>query len=212
MRATELTAEAFLPAAPGLLALRQAARKCEGCSLFAKATQTVFGRGPADAELMFVGEQPGDQEDRRGEPFVGPAGRLLRDALAEVGIVWERIYVTNAVKHFKWVPRGKRRVHGKPSAREIFACRPWLQAEIEAVKPSLLVLLGSSAAHSLLGNEFRITRERGKPAATAWAPWTIATYHPAALLRASRLPGGNQLRTLFMADLRLVARQWLALK
>ena len=212
MRASLPTALSNLPAAPGLSALREAARQCEGCPLFANATQTVFGRGPADAEVMFVGEQPGDLEDRRGEPFIGPAGRLLRETLDEVGIAWERVYVTNAVKHFKWRPRGKRRIHGKPNAREIFACRPWLVAEIQAVKPSLLVLLGSTAAHSLLGRGFRVSRERGKPAATAWAPWTIATYHPSALLRAGRLSGAGQLRALFLADLRLVARRLLALE
>jgi uracil-DNA glycosylase family protein len=154
-----------------------------------------------------VGEQPGDVEDRQGKPFVGPAGRLLDQMLAEAGIDRGRVYVTNAVKHFKWTPRGKRRLHGKPNSREIFACRPWLEAELDAIKPDLLVLLGATAAQSLLGREFRITKHRGEPLETDWAPWTIATYHPSALLRSIHQPGGEQLRDDFLADLKLVARK-----
>jgi DNA polymerase len=154
-----------------------------------------------------VGEQPGDVEDRQGEPFVGPAGRLLSELMEEVGVPRARVYVTNAVKHFKWTPRGKRRLHGKPNSREIFACRPWLEAELEAIKPEILVLLGSTAAKSLLGNKFKITKERGKPIETQWAPWTMATYHPSALLRAHNLPGGEELRRHFLSDLRLVAKR-----
>jgi uracil-DNA glycosylase len=200
------TAAAFLPEKHSLSALREAAKHCEGCPLYAKATQTVFGSGPASASLVMVGEQPGDVEDRQGKPFVGPAGRLLDQYMAEVGIPRERVYVTNAVKHFKWTPRGKRRLHGKPSSREIFACRPWLEAELAAIKPELLVLLGSTAAQSLLGMQFRITKEHGRPRETEWAPWTMATYHPSALLRAIDQPGIEQLRADFLADLRLVAR------
>jgi uracil-DNA glycosylase len=212
MRDTLATAAEYLPAKHDLRSLREAARHCKGCPLYANATQTVFGSGPARAGLMMVGEQPGDIEDRQGEPFVGPAGRLLNQLLEEAGIERERVYMTNAVKHFKWTPRGKRRLHGKPNSREIFACRPWLEAELEAVKPDLLVLLGSTAAQSLLGPKFRITKERGKPIETDWAPWTMATYHPSALLRAIHLPAGEQLRSEFLSDLRLVARKLSAVK
>lgn len=212
MRQTLPTAAEFLPAKHDLQSLREAAKHCEGCPLFASATQTVFGAGPARAEVVMVGEQPGDYEDRQGEPFVGPAGRLLTEMLDEAGIGRERVYVTNAVKHFKWTPRGKRRLHSKPSSREIFACRPWLEAELEAIQPELLVLLGSTAAQSLLGPTFRVTKERGKPRETEWAPWTMATYHPSALLRVIHQPGGEQLKKEFLADLRLVARRLDALK
>lgn len=212
MQLTLPTAAAFLPAKHDLSSLRGAAKHCEGCPLFANATQTVFGSGPARAEVVMVGEQPGDVEDRQGKPFVGPAGRLLDQMLEEAGIPRQRVYVTNAVKHFKWTPRGKRRLHGKPTSREIFACRPWLEAELEAIKPELLVLLGSTAAQSLLGLQFRITKDRGQPMETDWAPWTMATYHPSALLRATHQPGGEQLREDFLADLRLVARKLTELK
>ena len=168
------TAAAYLPAKHDLTSLREAAKHCEGCPLFANATQTVFGAGPARAQVVMVGEQPGDVEDRQGKPFVGPAGRLLDQLLEEAGIPRQRVYVTNAVKHFKWTPRGKRRLHGKPNSREIFACRPWLEAELEAIKPDLLVLLGATAAQSLLGKQFRITKRRGQPMETDWAHWTMA--------------------------------------
>ncbi len=207
MPATLATAAAFLPAKHDLSSLREAAKHCEGCPLFANATQTVFGAGPARADVMMVGEQPGDVEDRQGKPFVGPAGRLLDQMLEEAGIDRQRVYVTNAVKHFKWTPRGKRRLHGKPNSREIFACRPWLEAELETIKPELLVLLGATAAQSLLGRQFRITKHRGEPMESDWAPWTMATYHPSALLRATHQPGGEQLREEFLADLKLVARK-----
>jgi len=201
-----------LPAKHDLTSLREAAKHCEGCPLYANATQTVFGAGPASAEVVMVGEQPGDVEDRQGKPFVGPAGRLLDQLMEEVGIPRQKVYVTNAVKHFKWTPRGKRRLHGKPSSREIFACRPWLEAELEAIKPELLVLLGASAAQTLLGTQFRITKHRGQPTETEWAPWTMATYHPSALLRSMDLPGGDELRENFLADLQLVARKLAELK
>ncbi len=207
MRLAIPTATAFLPEKHDLSSLREAARHCEGCPLYANATQTVFGAGPARAEVMMVGEQPGDMEDRQGKPFVGPAGRLLDQMMEEAGISRQRVYVTNAVKHFKWTPRGKRRLHGKPNSREIFACRPWLEAELEAVKPEILVLMGATAAQSLLGSQFRITKHRGQPFESDWAPWTMATYHPSALLRAIHQPGEEQLRRDFLADLRLVAEK-----
>jgi DNA polymerase len=201
------TAAVFLPSKHDLTSLREAAKHCEGCPLFANATQTIFGAGPARADVVMVGEQPGDVEDRRGKPFVGPAGRLLDQLLAEAGIDRRRVYVTNAVKHFKWTPRGKRRLHGKPNSREIFACRPWLEAELEAIKPDLLVLLGATAAQSLLGRQFRITKHRGEPMETDWAAWTMATYHPSALLRSIHQPGGEELREEFLADMKLVAKK-----
>jgi uracil-DNA glycosylase family protein len=212
MRTATPTAAAFLPEKHDLTSLREAAQHCEGCPLYANATQTVFGAGPARAEVMMVGEQPGDIEDRRGKPFVGPAGRLLDQMLEEAGIPRQRVYVTNAVKHFKWTPRGKRRLHGKPNSREIFACRPWLEAELEAIKPEILVLMGATAAQSLLGLQFRITKNRGQPFESDWAPWTMATYHPSALLRAIHQPGEEQLRRDFLADMRLVAEKLAELK
>jgi len=207
MQTVSPTAAAFLPPKHDLTSLREAAKHCEGCPLYANATQTVFGAGLARAEVVMVGEQPGDVEDRQGKPFVGPAGRLLDQMLAEAGIDRSHVYVTNAVKHFKWTPRGKRRLHGKPNSREIFACRPWLEAELEAIKPDLLVLLGASAAQSLLGRQFRITKHRGEFMETDWAEWTIATYHPSALLRSIHQPGGDELREEFLADMKLVARK-----
>jgi DNA polymerase len=161
---------------------------------------------------MMVGEQPGDVEDRQGKPFVGPAGRLLDKLMDEAGIARREVYLTNAVKHFKWTARGKRRLHGKPNSREIFACRPWLEAELAAIEPELLVLLGATAAQALLGSQFRITRERGQPRETPWAPWTMATYHPSAVLRSLNEPAGEQMQADFLADLRLVAEKLAELK
>lgn len=212
MRQTLPTAAAFLPEKHDLKSLAEAAQHCEGCPLFANATQTVFGEGPRRAEAVFVGEQPGDAEDKEGRPFVGPAGRLFDKLLAEAGITREKVYVTNAVKHFKWEPRGKRRLHSKPNSREIFACRPWLEAELEAIRPELLVLLGATAAQAMLGSQFRITRQRGRPLETEWAPWTMATYHPSAVLRALDQPDGERIRIDFLADLRLVADKLATLK
>lgn len=157
---------------------------CHGCDLWREATQTVFGEGKPSAEVMFVGEQPGDQEDQQGKPFVGPAGRLLDQALEEVGIDRTKVYVTNAVKHFKWQPRGKRRIHQKPNSAELAACRPWLDAEIDVVKPRVLVCLGATAAQSLLGRQFRVTKQRGEPVDSPLAETVIATIHPSAILRA----------------------------
>jgi DNA polymerase len=199
------TAAAFLPQERTLPALRAAACGCQGCPLFANATQTVFGEGPPDAALMFVGEQPGDQEDLQGRPFVGPAGQLFDELCAEAGIDRSATYVTNAVKHFKWTPRGTRRLHAKPSSREIGACKPWLEEELKLVQPQALVLLGATAAQALLGMQFRITRERGRPRASEFSPWTMATYHPSAILRAQDHATGLRMRQEFIADLRLVA-------
>jgi uracil-DNA glycosylase len=167
-----------------LPALRRAARNCRDCPLWEKATQTVFGEGDAHAKVMLVGEQPGDKEDLEGRPFVGPAGQLLDRALAEAGVDRKRVYVTNAVKHFKWEPRGKRRLHKTPAQREFEACRQWLEAEILAIKPGVIVCLGATAARSLLGAQFRVTKDRGKFVESTLAPRVFATFHPSAILRA----------------------------
>jgi uracil-DNA glycosylase len=179
-----MTAAEYLPKRLTLPALREAAELCHGCDLWRNATQTVFGEGPVEAELMFVGEQPGDQEDKLGQPFVGPAGRIFDQALEEVGIDRSRVYVTNAVKHFKWEPRGKRRIHQKPNAAELAACRPWLDAELSALKPRVLVCLGATAAQALLGRTFRVTKQRGTPVDSSLADIVVATIHPSAILRA----------------------------
>jgi uracil-DNA glycosylase family protein len=185
--------------------LRDAAKGCLGCDLFRTGTQTVFGEGPPHATVMFVGEQPGDQEDRAGKPFVGPAGRVLDEALDEVGIDRSRVYVTNAVKHFKWEPRGKRRIHSKPNAREIRACRPWLEAEMEHVEPEVIVVLGATAAQALLGPSFRVTQQRGKPLKdTGLAPYVVATVHPASILRAQDDDAREAEGRAFVEDLRTV--------
>ena len=197
----------FLPSKLSFKALSQAARKCQGCSIYCNATQAVFGEGPADASCMFVGEQPGDQEDRAGKPFVGPAGTLLNAALEEAGIPRDEVYVTNAVKHFKWEPRGKRRLHTKPSAREIAACRPWLEAEIKVIQPPIIVCLGATAAQSLLGPSFRLTQHRGElQEHTPWAPWVLATVHPSSLLRIPDHDARVKARAQFVDDLRIVAK------
>lgn len=164
-------------------AVRGAAKDCEACHLYKRATQTVFGEGPKDAPMMLVGEQPGDYEDVAGKPFVGPAGKIMDRALDEAGIDRGQVYVTNAVKHFKWEPRGKRRIHKKPNSREIAACRPWLEAELRLVKPKLLVCLGATAAQAIFGPSFRVTRERGKVLSSKLAPRVLATVHPSSLLR-----------------------------
>jgi DNA polymerase len=184
------------------MALRRAAASCQGCDLYQHATQTVFGEGPRDARIMLVGEVPGDQEDRQGRPFVGPAGRLLDDCLAEVGLKRKSVYVTNSVKHFKWEPRGKRRMHKRPARTEVVSCRAWLEAEIFAIRPHLIVCLGAVAAQSLLGPQFRLTREHGKLLETRWAPALVATHHPSAVLRAPQPQDRQRLRDEFIADLR----------
>jgi DNA polymerase len=163
--------------------LRKEAAGCTACGLYKTGTQVVFGEGPEDAEAMFVGEQPGDQEDKLGRPFVGPAGKLLDKALADAGIDRERVYLTNVVKHFKWVARGKRRIHQKPNWSEAAACRPWFEAELEAVQPRVLVCLGATAAQALLGRQFRVSRERGVPVPSDLAEHVLATVHPSSILR-----------------------------
>lgn len=206
-RVTTQTAEPYLPAETrSLQALRRAAGGCQGCELHRHATQTVFGAGPARARVVIVGEQPGDHEDRRGKPFVGPAGQLLDEVLAEVGIDRADVYVTNAVKHFKWTPRGKRRLHAKPTAREIGACRPWLEAELLAIRPQAVVCLGATAVAALLGAGHRVTAEHGQVIPTEWAPHTLITYHPSAILRTLGTEQGTELRRAFVRDLRQIAR------
>ncbi|HWC88366.1 MAG TPA: UdgX family uracil-DNA binding protein [Pirellulales bacterium] len=208
-KATSETTSAadFLPARLSYASLVKAAGHCEGCPLYRRATQTVFGEGPKSARAILIGEQPGDEEDLAGHPFVGPAGRYLDKCLIEAGIDRSEVYVTNAVKHFKWTPRGKRRLHGKPNSRELAACRPWLLAEIEWIEPELLVLLGASAAQSLLGSSFRVTRQRGQLLKVDYAPWALATYHPSAILRAPDEANRARMKAEFIADLKLVAKQ-----
>jgi DNA polymerase len=178
------TAAGLIPDRPSLKKLRETAPGCKACPLWENATQTVFGEGSARAEVVFVGEQPGDREDLEGRPFVGPAGQLLDQALDEAGIDRSKVYVTNVVKHFKWKPQGKRRIHQKPNWREIAACRPWLEAEVSVLKPRVLVCLGATAAQALLGREFRVSRQRGELVDSPLAPNTIATVHPSSILRA----------------------------
>ncbi len=201
------SAAAFVPEGRSLPVLREAAAGCKGCSLYCAATQTVFGEGPAGAKVMLIGEQPGDQEDLAGRPFVGPAGQLLNEALREAGLPRDACYVTNAVKHFKFEPRGKRRIHSKPSAREVDACRPWLESEIDALKPKMIVCLGATAAQALMGRDFRITASRGKVFATDWAPWLMATLHPSALLRIPDPDRRKEMHAHFIEDLRTAAAQ-----
>jgi uracil-DNA glycosylase family protein len=198
------TAAEYLPERLSLSSLREAAAKCQACPLWRTATQTVFGEGAARSELMLVGEQPGDREDREGHPFVGPAGRLLDECLEEAGIDRTRAYVTNVVKHFKWQARGKRRIHAKPAWSEIAACRPWLDAELAVVKPDVLVCLGATAAQALLGKSFRVTRERGRPVDSDLAPSVLATIHPSAILRADAETRERE-RTAFVDDLKVAA-------
>lgn len=205
---TATSAAEFLPRKLDIPSLARAATQCRGCPIYCNATQVVFGEGPAGASLMFVGEQPGDQEDKAGKPFVGPSGRILDEAMEQAGIPRDTVYVTNAVKHFKFVPRGTRRLHAKPSAREVAACRPWLEAEITVVKPKMIVCLGATAAQSLLGSSFRLTQHRGEVlAGQKWAPWMLATLHPSALLRIPDPDLRAQAKVDFLADMRVVAHQ-----
>jgi uracil-DNA glycosylase len=202
----EGAAESFLPDSRNLSALREAVQACRGCDLHKYATQAVFGEGDSRATLMLVGEQPGDREDLTGRPFVGPAGILLDEGLAEAGIDRSLAYVTNVVKHFKWTARGKRRIHQKPREGEIEACGPWLAAEIEAVRPRVLVCLGATAAQSLLGRSFRVTQRRGELLHdTGLAPIVMATVHPSSVLRSRDADERRQARALFVRDLRQVA-------
>jgi uracil-DNA glycosylase len=194
----------FLPLGLTLPALRDAVQGCRGCQLYKNASQAVFGEGARSAAVMLVGEQPGDQEDRAGTPFVGPAGKLLDRALEEARIDRKATYVTNAVKHFKWEARGKRRIHAKPSWSEVAACRPWLEAELAVVKPTVLVLLGAVAAQGLLGKQFRVTKQRGELVDSPLAPYVTATIHPSAILRGEPADRERELARL-VEDLRKVA-------
>ena len=201
------TAEPFLPARLNLKSLREAAAHCEGCDLYKNATQTVFGEGSRTASIILLGEVPGDEEDKQGHPFVGPSGRLLNEALEEAGIDRDEVYVTNAVKHFRWEPRGKRRLHKKPTARQVAACRPWLHAEILVVKPQVIVCLGATAAQAMMGPSFRITKQRGKFFHSDENAWITATYHPSAVLRAPDRDDREQKRSELVEDLHRVARK-----
>jgi uracil-DNA glycosylase len=197
------TAAPLVPPRPSLPKLRKAAAGCKACPLWKTGTQTVFGEGPTKADAMFVGEQPGDQEDQIGRPFVGPAGKLFDRALEEAGLDRSTAYVTNVVKHFKWTARGKRRIHQKPNWSEIAACRPWLEAELNVVKPRVLTCLGATAAQALLGKQFRVTKQRGRPVESELAPVVIATVHPSAILRAEDRDAEF---AAFVDDLKTVAR------
>ena len=195
-----------VPATASLADVRAAACECTACHLYKHATQTVFGEGPSGAPIMLVGEQPGDYEDVAGKPFVGPAGKIMDQALEEAGIDRSDVYVTNAVKHFKWEPRGKRRIHKKPNSREIAACRPWLEAELRLVKPTLLVCLGATAAQAIFGPSFRVTRERGKVLSSKFAPKVLATVHPSSLLRQPDEESRLREYKRFVLDLRAAVR------
>ena len=200
-----MTAADFLPQRISLPALREAVQDCRGCELYRRATQAVFGEGHSRARVMMVGEQPGDAEDIAGRPFVGPAGRLLDRMLEAAGVPRAEIYLTNAVKHFKWIPRGKRRLHQKPGSGEVEACKPWLEAELAVIKPEVLVLLGATAAQALLGRAFKVTRSRGVPFASRYAPVTFATVHPSSLLRIPDQIERRTARALFQREMELVA-------
>ena len=204
--APERTAAPFVPSSTSTLTLAAAADKCRGCDLYKAATQVVFGAGPQSARVMFVGEQPGDQEDRQGQPFVGPAGAVLDKALEEAGIPRDQVFVTNAVKHFKWEPRGKRRIHKKPRWSEIKACRPWLEAELRAVKPDVVVCLGATAAQSLLGSSFKLMQMHGRVLPSDIASQVVATIHPSSVLRAPDSEGRRAALAMLVEDLGVVAR------
>jgi uracil-DNA glycosylase family protein len=197
----------LLPLTGSLEELKQEAKDCKNCDLWKLGTQTVFGEGGPKARLMLVGEQPGDQEDLEGFPFVGPAGKLLDKALEEAGIDRKKVYVTNAVKHFKWEPRGKRRIHKKPNAAEIAACRPWLDAEIAALQPKIIICLGATAAQSLLGRAFRVTQHRGEFLKSDLAPFVMATVHPSSILRAPDEKSRHEAMEQFIADLKKIAQK-----
>jgi DNA polymerase len=202
---TKSSAAEFVPESRSLKALRGAAAACRGCDLWRDATQTVFGEGPKSAAVVMVGEVPGDREDVEGHPFVGPAGKLLDRALADAGIDRDEVYVTNVVKHFKFERRGKRRIHKKPSLSEVAACRPWLEAEIEAIDPDVIVCLGATAAHSVLGPQFRVSKDRGKVVASRLGPRAVATVHPSSILRAPDEEARQAAYRDLVADLKTVA-------
>ena len=200
------SAEDLIPDRPSLPSLREAAADCRACDLWKLGTQTVFGEGRRRAKVMFIGEQPGNEEDLTGKPFVGPAGRLFDSALEQAGIDRSQTYVTNVVKHFKWEPRGKRRIHKKPNAVEIAACRPWLQAEIALIKPEVIVALGATAAQALLGPKFRVTKQRGEFLESNLAPYVMATVHPSSILRAPDEESRRLELRRFIDDLKKLAR------
>jgi DNA polymerase len=194
----------LLPDDRSLDALKEAAAGCRACDLWEKGTQTVFGEGPPNARVVMVGEQPGDQEDRVGRPFVGPAGQILDEALEEAGIDRSLVYMTNVVKHFKWTPRGKRRLHERPAQEEVTACLPWFEAEIAAIRPRVIVCLGATAAQALLGGGFRVTKQRGQMLASTLGPPIMATVHPSSILRTPDQPSRRLAMDQFIADLRLI--------
>jgi uracil-DNA glycosylase len=200
-------AQEFMPEDASLPALAKAVDGCRACPLYQDATQGVFGEGAADARLLLIGEQPGDEEDKSGRPFVGPSGRVLDEALEEVGLAREAVWITNTVKHFKHEMRGKFRLHKKPSMTEVRACLPWLEEELRRVEPEAVVCLGATAAKALFGSSFRIIRQRGEPQETEWAPWAIATYHPSALLRMPEEEMRREAREAFVADLGQAAKR-----
>lgn len=199
-------AQKKIPSTPTLSGLAKISKDCKACDLWRRGTQTVFGEGETNSKVMFVGEVPGDQEDRAGKPFVGPAGNLLDKALIEAGIDRSKVYVTNAVKHFNWEPRGKRRIHKKPNAAEIAACRPWLDAEIAKLRPKVIVCLGATAAQALLGKTFRVTQHRGEFIESALAPYVAATVHPSSILRAPDDAARHEEMKRFVADLKKIAK------
>jgi DNA polymerase len=202
----------YIPEHPTLRKLREGVQTCRGCDLYAHATQAVFGEGPTSAQIVFIGEQPGDEEDHQGHPFVGPAGKLLDRALADAGIDRSLVYVTNAVKHFKFEERGKRRLHKKPSGMEIRACRPWLEAEINLIQPQIMVCLGATAAQSVFGSAYRVTKERGLFVKNPWAPPVTSTVHPSAVLRAPDEKQRHAEYQNLVDDLKKVRRLWENLK
>jgi uracil-DNA glycosylase len=212
LKKTKRSAADFLPAKLTLENLREAAAPCKGCDLYKNATQTVFGEGPAAASVMFVGEQPGDFEDKAGHPFVGPAGRMFDKALVEARLSREEVYVTNAVKHFKWKPQGKRRKHQRPLMSEVMACKPWLKAELDLVRPKILVCLGATAAQSVLGKVVLITKERGKFVGSDLAPATFITIHPSAIYRHPSKDEQEKEYRRFVSEMKLVQRRLARLK
>jgi DNA polymerase len=211
-KSDDKSARDFLPEKQTPESLRQAAKTCRGCELYKNATHTVFGEGPSRADLLLIGEQPGDQEDRQGHPFVGPAGRMLDKAFSDAAISREQVYVTNAVKHFKWVWRGKRRLHQKPSIREVIACKPWLEAEVAAIRPKIVVCMGATAALSFLGRPVLITRERGKFMPSETGAIAFITIHPSAIYRHGEKDEQEQEYRRFAAEIKLVKKKLQSLK
>jgi uracil-DNA glycosylase family protein len=211
-RAEVGSAGEYIPEHPTLRSLREALQHCRGCDLYLHATQAVFGEGPKSADIVFIGEQPGDEEDRQGHPFVGPSGKLLDRALVDADIDRSLVYVTNTVKHFKFEERGKRRLHKKPNGMEIRACRPWLEVEINLIQPEIVVCLGATAAQSVFGNDYRLTKEHGQFVRNSWGPHVTSTVHPSAILRAPDEEQRHLEYEKFVADLKKVHRLWKSLR